>query len=167
LREGAPVRELGLELGCSTRTILRIGAEAALVRRRLGQSRLRLSFAERERISRGIAAAESDAAIARALGRHRSTVGREIAAGGGRRLYRALAAERAAQRRGRRPKPSKLAGSGRLRAAVEDGLERCWSPQQTPPGCGSTIPMISRCGSVTRPSIARCMCSRAASCAAS
>ena len=130
LREGAPVRELGLELGCSTRTILRIGAEAALVRRRLGQSRLRLSFAERERISRGIAAAESDAAIARALGRHRSTVGREIAAGGGRRRYRALAAERAAQRRGRRPKPSKLAGSGRLRAAVEDGLERCWSPQQ-------------------------------------
>jgi transposase, IS30 family len=89
-----------------------------------------LSFAERERISRGIAAGENNAAIARALGRHRCTVGREIRTGGGRDRYRALAAERGAQRRAQRPKPGKLAGCPRLLAAVEAGLERCWSPQQ-------------------------------------
>jgi IS30 family transposase len=89
-----------------------------------------LGFEERERISRGLAAGESDSQIARALGRHRSTIGREIRAGGGRRAYRALAAERAARSRAARPKPTKLAGCRRLAAAVEDGLQRCWSPQQ-------------------------------------
>jgi transposase, IS30 family len=127
---GARVGELALQVGCSTRTILRIGEQAALARRRVGRSTLRLSFAERERISRGIAAGENNAAIARALGRHRSTIGREIEAGGGRRRYRALGAERAAQRRVERPKTSKLAACPRLLAAVEAGLERRWSPQQ-------------------------------------
>jgi transposase, IS30 family len=110
--------------------VQRIGEQSALVRRRAAHSPHRLSFAERERISRGIAAGESDSEIARALGRHRSTVGREIRAGGGRRAYRALAAERGAQRRSRRPKPGKLARSPRLLAAVESGLRARWSPQQ-------------------------------------
>jgi IS30 family transposase len=120
-----------VEFGCSTRTILRIGEQAALVRRRVAHSPHRLSFEERERISRGIAAGESDSEIARAVGRHRSTVGREIrVAGGQRRLYRALAAERKARERARRPKPTKLSRSPRLLAEVEAGLGRCWSPQQ-------------------------------------
>lgn len=130
LCERGSVRELALEFGCSTRTVQRIGEQAALVRRRVAQSPRRLTFVERERISRGIAAGESDSEIARALGRHRSTVGRETGRGGGRRAYRALAAERGAQRRARRPKPGKLARSPRLLAAVEAGLERRWSPEQ-------------------------------------
>ena len=130
LLEGARVSELAIRLGCSTRTILRIGDQAALVRRRVGQSTLRLSFAERERISRGIAAGEKNVEIARALGRHRSTVGREIRAGGGRDRYRALAAERAAQCRAQRPKPRKLSSCPQLLVAVQAGLERRWSPQQ-------------------------------------
>ena len=130
LLEGARVSELAIRLGCSTRTILRIGDQAALVRRRVGQSTLRLSFAERERISRGIAAGEKNVEIARALGRHRSTVGREIKAGGGRDRYRALAAERAAQCRAQRPKPRKLSSCPQLLVAVQAGLERRWSPQQ-------------------------------------
>jgi IS30 family transposase len=64
------------------------------------------------------------------LARHRSTIGREIRAGGGRRGYRALAAERRARQRAARPKPGKLAGCPRLLAAVQAGLERRWSPQQ-------------------------------------
>jgi IS30 family transposase len=117
------------EFGCSTRTVQRIAQAAALRRRRPSSSR-RLGFEERERISRGIAASENDSAIARALGRHRSTVGREIRAAGGRERYRALAAERTARRRARRPKPGKLASSSRLLAHVEAGLQRRWSPQQ-------------------------------------
>jgi transposase, IS30 family len=128
---GASVRELAVQFGCSTRTVQRIGEQAALVGRRVAHSPRRLSFAERERISRGIAAGESDSEIARALGRHRSTVGREIrAACGQRRWYRALAAERKARERARRPKPTKLSRSPRLLAAVEAGLGCCWSPRQ-------------------------------------
>jgi IS30 family transposase len=41
-----------------------------------------------------------------------------------------LAAERGAQARLARPKPTKLAGSPRLLVAVEAGLEAGWSPQQ-------------------------------------
>jgi IS30 family transposase len=55
---------------------------------------------------------------------------REIRAGGGRERYRALQAERRAQRCARRPKPTKLASSARLLREVEAGLERRWSPQQ-------------------------------------
>ena len=130
LGAGARVREVAAEFGCSTRTVQRIGEQSALVGRRAAHSPRRLSFGERERISRGIAAGENDSVIAAALGRHRSTVGREIRAAGGRRRYRALAAEQGAQRRARRPKPGKLAGCPRLLAHVEAGLERRWSPQQ-------------------------------------
>jgi transposase, IS30 family len=131
LAVGGSCRELAVEFGCSARTVLRIGEQAALAGRRVAHSPHRLSFAERERISRGIAAGESDSEIARVLGRHRSTVGREIrGACGQRRWYRALAAERKARERARRPKPTKLARSPRLLAAVEAGLGRCWSPRQ-------------------------------------
>jgi IS30 family transposase len=90
----------------------------------------RLSFVERERISRGIVAGESGREIARVLGRAPSTVCREIRAGGGRRCYRAVGAERRAQRCARRPKVTKLSLCARLVAEVERGLEQGWSPQQ-------------------------------------
>jgi IS30 family transposase len=126
---GERPRVLAAEVGCSERTVQRIAARAAL-RRRRPRSPRRLGFEERERISRGIAAGESDSAIARVLGRHRSTIGREIRAGGGRRRYRALAAERMARQRAARPKAGKLANCRRLLAEVQAGLERRWSPQQ-------------------------------------
>jgi transposase, IS30 family len=120
-----------LEFGCSARTVLRIAEQAAVARRRVAHSPHRLSFEERERISRGIAAGESDSEIAGALGRHRCTVGREIrAACVERSRYRALAAERKSRARAGRPKATKLSACPRLLAAVEAGLERCWSPQQ-------------------------------------
>jgi transposase, IS30 family len=90
----------------------------------------RLSLADREEISRGLAAGDSLRAIARRLGRAPSTVSREVNAGGGRRHYRAVRADRAAHRRARRPKQAKLAMSPRLRAEVEDKLGLLWSPQQ-------------------------------------
>jgi transposase, IS30 family len=130
LREGDRVVDVAVALGSSKRTVQRVWNAAVLSRRRVSHSPHRLSFAERERISRGVAAGESGRAIAGALGRSASTVCREIRAGGGRRRYRAISAERAAQRRARRPKPTKLGGCPRLLAAVEKGLEQDWSPTQ-------------------------------------
>jgi IS30 family transposase len=89
-----------------------------------------LTPAEREEISRGLAAGESCHAIAARLGRAPSTVSREVARNGGRAHYRAGAADAAAWRRAKRPKPARLASHPRLRAAVEGKLERRWSPEQ-------------------------------------
>jgi len=89
-----------------------------------------LSVAEREEISRGLAAGSSFAAIARGLGRPTSTVSREVGRNGDRRSYRAGKADRRAQLRAARPKPAKLAGCLRLRTQVETDLAARWSPQQ-------------------------------------
>jgi IS30 family transposase len=94
------------------------------------RSPLRLSFAEREEISRGLAGGESLRAIARRIGRASSTVAREVTSNGGRRRYRACRADKAAVARMRRPKPSKLVVCPRLRAVVEAKLELRWSPTQ-------------------------------------
>ena len=127
---GAGVREVMAEFGVPRTSACRIRDEAALARRRVGHSPRRLSFAEREEIFAGVCRGDSDSQIGRVLGRHRSTIGREIARCGGRRGYRPLRAERIAQQLARRPKATKLAGCPRLLAAVQDGLGRRWSPQQ-------------------------------------
>jgi len=87
-------------------------------------------LAEREEISRGLAAGESMRCVAVRLGRAPSTVSREVAQNGGRWGYRATGAHRASRRRARRPKPSKLAENPRLRLVVEAKLEDWWSPRQ-------------------------------------
>ena len=87
-------------------------------------------MAEREEISRGVAAGEPCRQIAARLGRAPSTVSRELARNGGRGPYRAQAADAAAFRRAQRPKPAKLALQPRLRAVVEAKLALWWSPQQ-------------------------------------
>ena len=89
-----------------------------------------LSMAEREEISRGVAAGEPCRQIAARLGRAPSTVSRELARNGGRHRYRAQAADAAAFRRAQRPKPAKLVVEPRLRAVVEAKLALRWSPQQ-------------------------------------
>ncbi|MGH2885305.1 MAG: IS30 family transposase [Solirubrobacteraceae bacterium] len=123
---------LGREFGCSPTTIYRIGQEAVQARRRVVFSPHRLSFEEREEIFAGIQAGLSDAEIARRLGRHRSTVGREIARSrcGDRRRYRPLSAQRRSRERCARPKERKLARCPRLLAEVERGLGQGWSPEQ-------------------------------------
>jgi IS30 family transposase len=91
---------------------------------------LRLSLAEREEISRGLAGGESLRSIAGRLGRAPSTISREVRGNGGARRYRACRADKAALRRMCRPKPAKLARCVRLRRVVEAKLELHWSPQQ-------------------------------------
>ena len=89
-----------------------------------------LSMAEREEISRGVAAGEPCRQIAAQLGRAPSTVSRELARNGGRDRYRAQAADAAAFRRAQRPKAAKLVTQPQLREVVEAKLALRWSPQQ-------------------------------------
>jgi IS30 family transposase len=115
---------------CSSRTVQRLLSSARVHER--ARSPLRLSMAEREEISLGLAAVpqRSMCAIGRALGRSASTISREVANNGGCGRYRAAAADRAAYRRAKRPKVPKLAHDNRLRDAVEELLDSRWSPQQ-------------------------------------
>jgi IS30 family transposase len=91
---------------------------------------LRLSLAEREEISRGLAAGWSLRAIAGHLGRAPSTISREVNGAGGRCRYRAVVADRAAWSRACRPKETKLAALPVLASMVEDKLADKWSPEQ-------------------------------------
>jgi IS30 family transposase len=89
-----------------------------------------LTMAEREEISRGVAAGQSGRQLAARLGRAPSTVSRELTRNGGRHRYRAQAADTAAFGRAQRPKATKLASQPRLRAVVEAKLALRWSPEQ-------------------------------------
>jgi IS30 family transposase len=90
-----------------------------------------LALAEREEISRGLAAGESMRAIAARLGRAASSVSREVERNGGPRNYRAAKADERAWERARRPKRCLLARNARfLRDVVAKKLKEDWSPQQ-------------------------------------
>ena len=94
------------------------------------RSRLALTAAEREEISRGLVRGDSLRVLARGLGRAPSTVSREVRRHGGRAAYRAQRADWRAWRRGRRPKACRLARHPRLRQRVAAKLACHWSPQQ-------------------------------------
>jgi IS30 family transposase len=94
------------------------------------RSRLALTLAEREHISRGIVAGSSIRSIACSLGRAPSTVSREIRRNGGHRHYRASQADQAAWERAKRPKPCKLAIKRALARLVAKQLQQLWSPEQ-------------------------------------
>jgi len=94
------------------------------------RSRLALTLAEREEISRGLVAHQSCRSMARLLGRSASTVSRELKRNGGYDRYRAALAEEQAWGRARRPKRCKLASSPWLRRAVASKLRLNWSPEQ-------------------------------------
>lgn len=89
-----------------------------------------LCLAEREEISRGVASDDSDREIGRKLGRHHTTVGREIERCGGRSRYRAHLAEQRAWRMQRRPRTGKLESNPQLAALVAEQLRQDHSPQQ-------------------------------------
>ena len=120
-------RALGLSTGTVRAYLVRCGGIRPGPRRR---SPGRLSFADREEISRGLAAGRSLRAIAAGLGRAPSTISREVTAHGGRRRYRAAPADQQAWSRAKRPKPCKLATHPALSAIVGEKLKQRWSPQQ-------------------------------------
>jgi IS30 family transposase len=95
-----------------------------------GRSKRHLTHAEREEISRGVAAGMSIRHIATTVGRPHSTVSRELARNGGRAAYRAVTADDAATVRARRPKPTRLRQRPALLAIVKTKLLLDWSPEQ-------------------------------------
>jgi transposase, IS30 family len=94
------------------------------------RSRLALTPAEREEISRQLARGQSFRLISQRLNRAPSTVSREVARNGGRGVYRASVADGRAWRRSRRPQPCRLSTRPALRRAVAHKLAQQWSPQQ-------------------------------------
>jgi IS30 family transposase len=94
------------------------------------RSRLALTLAEREEISRGLACRLSLRTIAIQLGRSPSTISRELQRNGGAEDYRAVTADQAAWDRARRPKRCKLVCNQRLGRTVATKLRLQWSPQQ-------------------------------------
>lgn len=90
---------------------------------------LRMSLAEREELSIQYAQGRSLRSIARELHRSPSTISRELARNRTGFYYRAVTAQRKAQRRCYR-KPRRLAVDGRLRHTVLNLLRKQWSPEQ-------------------------------------
>jgi IS30 family transposase len=107
--------------------LLPSGGIPPITRRR---SRLALTLAEREDISRGIASGSRLREIARRLDRAASTVSREISRNGGRPTYRAHAADHHAWDSAVRPKKCLLAVSPKLRNIVTSKLILDWLPEQ-------------------------------------
>jgi IS30 family transposase len=128
---GQSLHEIGRAHGRPHPTIRKLllpsGGIPPITRRR---SRLALTLAEREDISRGIVSGWSIRAIARQLNRATSTVSREILRHAGRPAYRAHDADQRAWRLALRPKRCLLARSRKLRNIVASKLILNWSPEQ-------------------------------------
>jgi IS30 family transposase len=92
----------------------------------------RLSSAEREEVSRGLAQGGSASAIAMRIGRSPSTVSREVSRNSGTSGYRAFSAGRRAKERAssRRNGKSRLAQEDSLHRYVMEKLRKRWSPRE-------------------------------------
>jgi IS30 family transposase len=94
------------------------------------RSRLALTLAEREEISRAVVAGRSIRSVAARLGRAPSTISRELQRNGGRQDYLANQADQLAWERARRPKACKLVRNRTLAQVVASKLRLQWSPEQ-------------------------------------
>ena len=88
----------------------------------------RLCFVERVRIEEMVRAGLSSVEVAECLGRHPTTVQRELARGAGACGYVAVVAQRRCEARAARPKSPKLVSDKVLAGAVAERLRQRWSP---------------------------------------
>lgn len=130
-KAGHNMSQIGRQLGrppWSIQSVVnRHGGVMPLPRSRAART---LGLAEREEISRGLAAQHSFRQIARGLARPVSTVSREVARHGGRAAYRASHADEQAWDWARRPQVCRLAQHPRLCRSVAAKLALEWSPEQ-------------------------------------
>jgi transposase, IS30 family len=138
VRQGLTVAEASVEVGVSRFAGMDWYRDRGGVMPRARQpatTRPRLTLEQREEIAVLHAAEVSNAEIARQIGCHRSTIGRELAKGSTtfpdrRAKYRATTAQLAADRRAMRARGGKLAQNSQLRTQVQDWLEDEFSPEQ-------------------------------------
>jgi len=129
---GRGLRRAATDAGLSVSALGRLARAQGVVV--VGERKRRpdaLTGEEREDIRVGVEQGDSDSDIARSLGRHRGTIGREIAANGGRDNYRAFAAEARAAELARRPKSYWTEDRPWLWEHVQATLrDKKWSPEQ-------------------------------------
>ena len=85
---------------------------------------------EREELSRLLPTGISYEEIGVIIGRHRSSVWREVSRNGGRENYRAVRAQLRAKQCAKRRKVAKLVQNRPLRTVIQGKLKERWSPQQ-------------------------------------
>jgi IS30 family transposase len=129
--DGATVAAAAREAGVSKRTLERWIADhgVGVLRERTNRAGS-LSIADREEIWMGIERGQSDAVIAEGLGRSRSTIWREIKAGGGRENYRPHRAQARSDDAACRPRSCWTESRPWLWTVVQDLLREKWSPEQ-------------------------------------
>lgn len=131
LRRGVPVRAAAQAAGVSKSTLwVRAQQEGVVVLTDRTPRKGALTLADREEIRVGIERGESNAGIARRLGFHPGTIGREINADGGRSGYRAHRAQYRADQAVRRPKQRWFQQRPWLWEHVKELLAEQWSPEQ-------------------------------------
>ena len=140
-RRGETYQAIGQALGCTREyayyLVRQRGGIAPRPRRRAVRT---LSRADREDISRGLAAGWTFARIGRGVARPTSTIAREVGRHGGRAQYRAATADAEAWRRAGRPKRCRLATHAPLRRVVARRLAADWSPRQIAGWLRATYP---------------------------
>ena len=130
-KKGESLQQIAQLFDRNHSSISRILAETGGIRpAQRCRSQFALSLAEREEISRALAAGRSIRSIACQLGRAPSTVSREINRNGGQGCYRATQADQATWDWALRPKTCKLVEKRKLANIVADKLQLQWSPQQ-------------------------------------
>ena len=130
-QQGDSLHQIAQFFDRSHPSIQRILAEAGGIRpAQRHRSRLALTLAEREEISRAVVAGYSVRSIAASLGRAPSTISREIRRNGGQGCYRASHADQAAWDRACRPRACKLVKNRTLAHIVASKLHLEWSPEQ-------------------------------------
>jgi IS30 family transposase len=131
LSRGATHREAAAEAGMSARSVVNVVTEhgVAVLRDRKPRAGA-FTIEDREDIWAGIARGDSDAQIARDVGCHRGSIGREITAGGGRVAYRPNRAQNRSSDAASRPRPTWTVTRPLLWAGVQTLLRLAWSPVQ-------------------------------------
>lgn len=131
--EGATYREILDEVDTSVGAITIIFRQWGGVTRSdvsLDPSPHRLSLDDRIEVKLGLERGESYQRIADRVGRHKSTVCREVNRNGGREAYKPAEAHDRAWKRARRPKPTKLEENQKLCRRVIADLTKLWSPEE-------------------------------------
>jgi len=130
-RTGESLQQIAQLFDRNHSSVQRILAETGGIQpKQRHRSRLALTLAEREEISRLVIAGDSIRAIANQLGRAPSTISRELKRNGGMPGYRANNADELAWERARRPQICKLVRNRELAQVVASKLQLQWSPEQ-------------------------------------